>query len=95
MPHAVKHTVHHPSDFGSRHCFASLLLLACDYLATYVPLHEKIGASPAALRRSAALRNLVRETQLSATILFCCVFVAKNWMKRRPIGSMPEFFSSP
>ena len=41
--------VHHSSDFGSRHSFGGLLLLACDPVwQAYRPLHEKIGASPAA-----------------------------------------------
>jgi porphobilinogen synthase len=44
---------------------------------------------PRRLRRTAALRNLVRETTLSASQLVLPVFVRDGKNVRRPVGSMP------
>ncbi|HEY1951313.1 MAG TPA: porphobilinogen synthase [Gemmatimonadaceae bacterium] len=44
---------------------------------------------PRRLRRTAALRNLVRETQLSPSQLVLPVFVRDGKGLRRPVGSMP------
>jgi porphobilinogen synthase len=44
---------------------------------------------PRRLRRTAALRNLVRETQLAASQLVLPVFVREGKKLRRPVGSMP------
>src|SRR3954470_20503090 len=44
---------------------------------------------PRRLRRTAALRNLVRETQLAPAQLVLPVFVRDGKKLRRPVGSMP------
>jgi porphobilinogen synthase len=47
---------------------------------------------PRRLRRSSALRNLVRETQLDAHDFILPLFVSEKIDKRRPIASMPGVF---
>ena len=47
---------------------------------------------PRRLRRSATLRNLVRETQLDAHDFILPLFVSEKIDKRRPIASMPGVF---
>ncbi len=47
---------------------------------------------PRRLRRSPALRNLVRETQLSAHDFILPLFVSEKLEQRRPIASMPGVF---
>jgi len=50
---------------------------------------------PRRLRRSPALRNLVRETQLSAHDFILPLFVSEKIDKRRAIPSMPGVFQLP
>ena len=50
---------------------------------------------PRRLRRSPALRNLVRETQLSVHDFVLPLFVSEKLDERRPIGSMPGAFQLP
>jgi porphobilinogen synthase len=47
---------------------------------------------PRRLRRSSALRNLVRETKLDAHHFILPLFVSEKIDKRRPIASMPGVF---
>src|SRR6266404_908864 len=47
---------------------------------------------PRRLRRSSALRNLVRETQLSAHDFILPLFVSEKLKQHRPIASMPGVF---
>jgi porphobilinogen synthase len=47
------------------------------------------------LRKSAAVRNLFQETQLSVTDLICPIFVEEGISKPRPIESMPEIQRMP
>lgn len=47
---------------------------------------------PRRLRRSSALRNLVRETQLSVHDFILPLFVSEKLDRRRPITSMPGVF---
>ena len=47
---------------------------------------------PRRLRRSPALRNLVRETQLSAHDFILPLFVSEKLKERRPVASMPGVF---
>ena len=47
---------------------------------------------PRRLRRSAAIRSLVRETRLSPEMLIYPMFVCGGEGQRRPIGSMPDVF---
>src|SRR4030095_2189570 len=50
---------------------------------------------PRRLRRSAALRNLVRETHLNAHNFVLPLFVSEKVQQRRPITSMPGVFQFP
>jgi porphobilinogen synthase len=50
---------------------------------------------PRRLRRSPALRNLVRETQLSVHDFILPLFVSEKLDRRRPIASMPGVFQLP
>src|SRR3982074_3757690 len=50
---------------------------------------------PRRLRRSPALRNLVRETHLSAHDFVLPLFVSEKLDERRPITSMPGVFQLP
>jgi porphobilinogen synthase len=50
---------------------------------------------PRRLRRSPALRNLVRETQLSVHDFVLPLFVSEKLDQRRPIASMPGVFQWP
>ena len=47
---------------------------------------------PRRLRRSPALRNLVRQTQLSAHDFILPLFVSEKLEQRRPVASMPGVF---
>lgn len=53
---------------------------------------RKLIHRPRRLRRSAALRNLVRETKLSADDLILPLFVSEKISEQRPIASMPGVF---
>jgi porphobilinogen synthase len=53
---------------------------------------RKLVDRPRRLRRSPALRNLVRETKLSAHDFVLPLFVSEKVEKRRPIASMPGVF---
>jgi porphobilinogen synthase len=53
---------------------------------------RKLLHRPRRLRRSPALRNLVRQTQLSAHDFILPVFVSEKLEQRRPIASMPGVF---
>jgi len=53
---------------------------------------RKLVHRPRRLRRSPALRNLVRETQLSANDFILPLFVSEKLERRRPVGSMPGVF---
>ena len=50
---------------------------------------------PRRLRRSPALRNLVRETRLSAYDFVLPLFVSEKLERRQPIASMPGVFQLP
>jgi porphobilinogen synthase len=53
---------------------------------------RKLVHRPRRLRRSPALRNLVRETNLNAHDFVLPLFVSEKIDKRRPIASMPGVF---
>src|SRR5881275_48923 len=50
---------------------------------------------PRRLRRSAALRNLVRETHLTVHDFVLPLFVSEKLDQRRPVASMPGVFQLP
>jgi porphobilinogen synthase len=56
---------------------------------------RKLEHRPRRLRRSPALRNLVRETQLSAHDFILPLFVSEKIDKRQAIPSMPGVFQLP
>jgi len=56
---------------------------------------RKLVHRPRRLRRSAALRNLVRETRLNTHDFILPLFVSEKIDKRRPVPSMPEVFQLP
>ena len=67
---------------------------ACSELAAFRPsgyasLVRRLLHRPRRLRRSPALRNLVRETQLSAHDLVLPLFINEKLERRRPIANMP------
>src|SRR5256714_8945484 len=53
---------------------------------------RRLAHRPRRLRRSATVRNLVRETQLSVHDLILPLFVSEKLEQRRPIASMPGVF---
>ena len=53
---------------------------------------RKLVHRPRRLRRSPGLRNLVRETKLSAHDFILPLFVSEKLERRRPIASMPGVF---
>jgi porphobilinogen synthase len=53
---------------------------------------RKLLHRPRRLRRSPALRNLVRETQLAVHDFVLPLFVSEKVQQRRPISSMPGVF---
>jgi porphobilinogen synthase len=53
---------------------------------------RKLVHRPRRLRRSSALRNLVRETHLNAHNFVLPLFVSEKVQRRRPIASMPGVF---
>src|SRR5205809_3823260 len=70
---------------------------SCGELATRPPNGypcpvRKLVHRPRRLRRSPALRNLVRETQLTAHDFVLPLFVSEKLERRRPIASMPGVF---
>src|SRR6266478_4276512 len=67
--------------------------LACYASLNRVPSSvRRLVHRPRRLRRSPALRNLVRETQLSAHDFILPLFVSEKLKRRRPIASMPGVF---
>lgn len=63
---------------------------ACDSLRNaYRRLVKRLLHRPRRLRRSPALRNLVRETQLAVHDFVLPLFVSEKVQQRRPIASMP------
>ena len=70
---------------------------ACDSLSQRVPcrLMRRLVHRPRRLRRSPALRNLVRETHLTIHDFVLPLFVNENLEQRRPVASMPGVFQLP
>jgi porphobilinogen synthase len=56
---------------------------------------RKLVHRPRRLRRSLALRNLIRETHLSVHDFVLPLFVSEKVQQRRPIASMPGVFQLP
>ena len=71
---------------------AGSCLLATHFRYAYHHLVRKLVHRPRRLRRSSALRNLVRETHLNAHNFVLPLFVSEKVQQRRPIASMPGVF---
>jgi porphobilinogen synthase len=56
---------------------------------------RKLVHRPRRLRRSPALRNLIRETQLTGHDFILPLFISQKIDKRQPIASMPGVFQLP
>ena len=67
-------------------------LLATHFRNAYRRLVRKLLHRPRRLRRSPALRNLVRETQLAVHDFVLPLFASEKVQQRRPIASMPGVF---
>src|SRR5215475_11836712 len=67
-------------------------VLATHFRTAYRRLMKKLVYRPRRLRRSHALRNLVRETQLSVHDFVLPLFISERVRQRRPIASMPGVF---
>jgi porphobilinogen synthase len=74
------------------HSFRILFALCASLFAAYALAVRKMVHRPRRLRRSPALRNLVRETNLTAHDFILPLFVSDKIDKRRPIASMPGIF---
>jgi len=75
--------------------FGSATLLATHFRNAYRRLVRKLLHRPRRLRRSPALRNLMRETQLSVHDFVLPLFISEKVQQRRPIASMPGVFQLP
>jgi len=53
---------------------------------------QKLVHRPRRLRRTAAIRNLIRETKLSADDVILPLFVSEKISERRPIANMPGVY---
>jgi porphobilinogen synthase len=67
-------------------------LLATQFRNAYRRTVRRLLHRPRRLRRSPALRSLVRETQLSVYDFVLPLFVSEKVRQRRPIASMPGVF---
>jgi porphobilinogen synthase len=67
-------------------------LLATHFRNAYRRVVRKLVHRPRRLRRSHALRNLVRETHLSVHDFVLPLFVSEKVQQRRPVASMPGVF---
>src|SRR5215831_15870485 len=67
-------------------------LLATQFPTRSLRFMRRLVHRPRRLRRSPALRNLVRETHLSIHDFVLPLFVSEKVQQRRPIASMPGVF---
>ena len=67
-------------------------LLATHFRNAYRRVVRKLVHRPRRLRRSHALRNLVRETHLSVHDFVLPLFVSEKVQRRQPVASMPGVF---
>src|SRR4030095_1017507 len=88
----VKRLAIHP---GRRFSKLAPTLLATHFRNAYRRFVRKLLHRPRRLRRSPALRNLVRETQLSVHDFVLPLFVSEKLDEHRPIASMPGVFQLP
>src|SRR5262244_2902945 len=83
----------------AKHLLSYCRLLSCSLASNKArrTLHDmrRLVHRPRRLRRSAALRNLVRETHLTIHDFILPLFVSEKLDQRRPVGSMPGVFQLP
>src|ERR1700726_2556999 len=72
--------------------FGSTVKLATTCPTAYSGFVRKLVHRPRRLRSSPALRNLVRETNLTTHDFILPLFVSEKIERRRPIASMPGVF---
>src|SRR5215475_592570 len=70
-------------------------LLATEFATRTLRFMRRMVHRPRRLRRSAALRNLVRETHLTVHDFVLPLFVSEKLNERRPVASMPRVFQLP
>ena len=70
-------------------------LLATQFPTRTLRLMRRLVHRPRRLRRTPALRNLVRETHLSVHDFILPLFVSEKLDQRRPVASMPGVFQLP
>src|ERR1700747_3255139 len=70
-------------------------LLATQFPTRTLRLMQRLVHRPRRLRRSPALRNLVRETHLIIHDFILPLFVSEKLDQRRPVASMPGVFQLP
>src|SRR3954463_15669836 len=78
-----------------RHAAGSTPRLATNAPRGQPRLVRRLIHRPRRLRRSAALRNLVRETHLTVHDFVLPLFVSEKLDQRRPVASMPGVFQLP
>src|ERR1700720_1385900 len=76
-------------------CLITPRLLASDSATRTLHDMRRLVHRPRRLRRSAALRNLVRETHLTIHDFVLPLFVSGKLDERRPVASMPGVFQVP
>jgi len=91
-PNVVRRQAHAPFIRGGAGVSWLLLCLRQTFATHTVAFVRKLLQRPRRLRRSLALRNLVRETQLSVHDFVLPLFVSEKLEQRRPIASMPGVF---
>src|SRR5215475_6150314 len=70
-------------------------LLATQFATRTLQLMRRLVHRPRRLRRSPALRNLVRETHLTMHDFILPLFVSEKLEQRQPVSSMPGVFQLP
>src|SRR5689334_13559828 len=91
-PNVVRRQAHAPFIWGGAGVSWLLLCLRQTFATHTVAFVRRLLQRPRRLRRSLALRNLVRETQLSVHDFVLPLFVSEKVEQRRPIASMPGVF---
>src|SRR5215813_8747016 len=79
-----------PNQVRGRSC-----LLATQFPTRTLRLMRRLVHRPRRLRRSPALRNLVRETHLTIHDFVLPLFVSEKLEERRPVATMPGVFQLP
>ena len=91
LTYVIKHCNGNEAQIaGGRSC-----LLATQFPTGTLRFMRRLVHRPRRLRRSPALRNLVRETHLSVHNFILPLFVSEKLKQRQPVSSMPGVFQLP